>query len=1120
MKKIISFIVAIIMLMPAIEICAANYETKVITSIGEFQVTTDYEVNVDHYKGNQTICDYTLSEEHINTMRNAVSMKNLTFNSEKTQNYFANDMSFTKTFGSDTEYIHIDFRDTASKYVYGISITDSIVAFRRIAYEDELMSPTCYEYGVFDIHGNETAEFIKLLNNLAADETARKQEEYDEHVTKVDNIKIIYKSTINYYNEDIEWGFVTYNEVQSDSTKYSAFITVAQPEQGTIFYVLSTEWSKGNLLHFDGRKMMFVRDGNSDLAYISAKNNTGSVTSKDNEGYIFNVNMNFDIDKAGKITAMSFGRQHIYHTDEPYDTQNIDMLSQFNGDPMFPIVPGFDIEYNEAEVLQTEKENKTEETVKKTAETEYTGPDFLTMLRQNKSELISAKYKGTSKNKSQLNVADFASKLERILNGYSFTKSGLYYEWAEAENAIWQFRFENDTDVYPYTMYIFDNYIVIKMVLEAGVHIASENNITMYMKYDYSGTPLTEALAPHSTLWDETEPKTEVTYRDISSRKIEYEAEFEFTVDEIHKSSWIAEVIENNKVKCKLTYFNKSSMLTISGNGKSFNLMQHDMQYGKGTVYTNSIIAVDKETPIPNEMEKSGRIYTNVTTIEYYINKYNTVDDAVIAVCNDKAVSDTVDENIIGTVKKVIKIGEVKDYVTKKDTPVTSDYEKKQVFSDVPTDHWARKSIENFYYATIVRGVGNGKYAPEDHMTSEHFGFLLNRLFGYEYSNTSQTPAIRQDVIKALICAMNLDEETDNTDKILSVYSDASLVKSENKDCLAIAVENGIVEGYAGSLNANGNLTRAEAITLIDRAVRIVYDIDDSVKPEYYKTKIVPNKDGYTVISASNLILFRLWNSDKIGNEVYIGNPSDRMTGKMIFTFGNDILSDTRVFGVFEVDGDIYTAECTEFMRLNFNKPNYRLRGAVTVYKNGTIYGEFNVWMYANTQDNEMSFGNENTYFRAEFDTLRKTLGKEPRNPDKQPEDEYLDKWADGSLIAGGMYGCTIGGYEFSEEELSKSYFNINYSNKNDDAQISIKIPRIDNTGTVTSQYVIENSSISKISDTEITGVFNVKKDGELIYSNIPAKISNIQFRLKSKSSFMADGGEFNITLYNKEVSK
>ena len=52
-----------------------------------------------------------------------------------------------------------------------------------------------------------------------------------------------------------------------------------------------------------------------------------------------------------------------------------------------------------------------------------------------------------------------------------------------------------------------------------------------------------------------------------------------------------------------------------------------------------------------------------------------------------------------------------------------------ETFSDVPEEHWARPYIEKMSEEGIVRGIGGGRFAPEDQVSTAQFAVMLTNAF-------------------------------------------------------------------------------------------------------------------------------------------------------------------------------------------------------------------------------------------------------------------------------------------------------------------------------------------------------------------------------------------------------
>lgn len=121
---------------------------------------------------------------------------------------------------------------------------------------------------------------------------------------------------------------------------------------------------------------------------------------------------------------------------------------------------------------------------------------------------------------------------------------------------------------------------------------------------------------------------------------------------------------------------------------------------------------------------------------------------------------------------------------------------KMSVFSDVPEDRWSYKYI-NAIYPYMFAGKGTTTINPADTVTREEFAATLILAYGLKESNVRH---------KAII--------DDN-------FKDYKKVSDKYKILLSIAVERGLMSGADGELNPKGMLNRAEACSLMYRAVSV-----------------------------------------------------------------------------------------------------------------------------------------------------------------------------------------------------------------------------------------------------------------------------------------------------------
>lgn len=181
-------------------------------------------------------------------------------------------------------------------------------------------------------------------------------------------------------------------------------------------------------------------------------------------------------------------------------------------------------------------------------------------------------------------------------------------------------------------------------------------------------------------------------------------------------------------------------------------------------------------------------------------------------------------------------------------------------FSDVPTTHWAYSSITRMVEQGVMQGVGNNRFAPEQEISNAEFLAMLVRQFWpdevSEYSGENwYDPYIQvakehqvgydcwyhpTDIIERGHAAMTVEqflqrvggklldypqmpEETKALRAELSVDTPygVSSYQGTQEDEIARVVYAGIMTGVddKGTFNPWGTMTRAQAVTILDRMI-------------------------------------------------------------------------------------------------------------------------------------------------------------------------------------------------------------------------------------------------------------------------------------------------------------
>ncbi|MEJ6484294.1 S-layer homology domain-containing protein [Nostoc punctiforme UO1] len=176
-------------------------------------------------------------------------------------------------------------------------------------------------------------------------------------------------------------------------------------------------------------------------------------------------------------------------------------------------------------------------------------------------------------------------------------------------------------------------------------------------------------------------------------------------------------------------------------------------------------------------------------------------------------------------------------------------------FSDVSTGYWAKDFIAELASMEILEGFPDGTFRPDAPVTRAQFAAMLRKAFAkgkirqaiafkdvstqyWAYNaisevyqmgflnavigkdfNPSQSLS-RLDILVALARGLNY-QTSGSTDTILSVYSDATTIRSEYRSLIAALTQRGIVVNYPNVklLNVERVATRSEVSALLYQAL-------------------------------------------------------------------------------------------------------------------------------------------------------------------------------------------------------------------------------------------------------------------------------------------------------------
>ncbi len=170
-------------------------------------------------------------------------------------------------------------------------------------------------------------------------------------------------------------------------------------------------------------------------------------------------------------------------------------------------------------------------------------------------------------------------------------------------------------------------------------------------------------------------------------------------------------------------------------------------------------------------------------------------------------------------------------------------------FTDV-SGHWAEETLKKGFDDALISGFEDMTLQPDTPITTAQMITVLCRVLGAtEKADISALgisseawyaedaakalylglisagtgnldgPMKRQDALSMMAKAFGLMISVPERAYLVDSYSDAGLLRSENRAALEGLLSRKLVEGFAGSLNANGDITRAEFLTVLYRTI-------------------------------------------------------------------------------------------------------------------------------------------------------------------------------------------------------------------------------------------------------------------------------------------------------------
>ena len=156
-----------------------------------------------------------------------------------------------------------------------------------------------------------------------------------------------------------------------------------------------------------------------------------------------------------------------------------------------------------------------------------------------------------------------------------------------------------------------------------------------------------------------------------------------------------------------------------------------------------------------------------------------------------------------------------------------------KAFTDTGS-HWASEAISFVSAREIFSGVSAGRFSPDSNLTRAQLATVLARFDGVDtrggatWYEKSVEWAVQKGVSDGSNPGGNISREqlvsmlwryagSPSSGGSLSGFSDAGTVSGYAQQALVWAVENGIISGYDGRISPQGNATRAQVASIMQR---------------------------------------------------------------------------------------------------------------------------------------------------------------------------------------------------------------------------------------------------------------------------------------------------------------
>jgi hypothetical protein len=199
-------------------------------------------------------------------------------------------------------------------------------------------------------------------------------------------------------------------------------------------------------------------------------------------------------------------------------------------------------------------------------------------------------------------------------------------------------------------------------------------------------------------------------------------------------------------------------------------------------------------------------------------------------------------------------------------------------FSDVPRSHWAYKEITEMAAKGIIKGYEDGKFRPNNRITRAEFAKIMIAAAGIDVYKRSITQtfrdvprnhwafyyveyakpyltgyksgnvytykpdqyAVREDIAVALVRLLGYDRTHKADEAVVERFRDDDRISPALRPYVAIAVQTNLMQGYNNYFRPQDAITRAEAASLLFRALldknddetKVVFPNPDPAKPK------------------------------------------------------------------------------------------------------------------------------------------------------------------------------------------------------------------------------------------------------------------------------------------------